>query len=79
MKILNDNVLHVGDIIVTTATGKMSKGIRGVTNSDISHAMVLIQPISLVDSTMKDVHVAGFAPKGQRATRPFKVSTVWRG
>ena len=39
-KRLNDDRLKVGDIVLTTSRGLVSKTIRTVTRSDISHAMV---------------------------------------
>ena len=56
MKKLNEAVLAIGDIILTTTTEPLSKGIRRVTGSDISHAMVYVEPYSVIDSTGDGVH-----------------------
>lgn len=56
MKKLNEPALLIGDIILTTTNQKVSKGIRAVTKSDVSHAMVYVEPFSVVDSTGEGVH-----------------------
>jgi hypothetical protein len=55
MKLLNNEVLQVGDIVLTTGIGGLSASIRWKTSSDISHAMLVVQPGSLVDSTSEGV------------------------
>lgn len=56
MKKLNESALHICDIILTTTTDKSSKGIRKVTKSDISHALVYVESHSVVDATSDGVH-----------------------
>ena len=56
MKKLDSEQLLAGDIILTTANHWKSKAIRSFTKSDISHAMVYVQPFSLIDSTGEGVH-----------------------
>jgi hypothetical protein len=56
MKCLKEDVLKIGDIILTTSTEKDSKGIRFVTKSNISHAMVYVETYSVVDATGNGVH-----------------------
>lgn len=56
LKRLNESVLMPGDIILTTTTGLLSKGIRLATQSDISHAMVYVGDRSVIDATGEGVH-----------------------
>jgi hypothetical protein len=56
MKKLNESVLEIGDIILTTTTEWQSKGIRKITKSDISHALVYVEPYSVIDATGEGVH-----------------------
>jgi hypothetical protein len=55
MKLLKVNALQVADIILTTSTGVISRTVRKKTDSDISHAMLLVQAGSVIDSTMDGV------------------------
>lgn len=55
-KRLNDAVLRPGDIVLTTTTAAVSKAIRVVTGSDISHAMVCVEDYSIIDATGEGVH-----------------------
>lgn len=56
MKKLNESALQIGDIILTTTTDWLSKRIRKVTKSDISHALVYIESHSVIDATGEGVH-----------------------
>ena len=56
MKKLNEAALKIGDIVLTTTMDRLSKGVRGVINSDISHALVYVESYSVVDSTSEGVH-----------------------
>lgn len=56
MKKLNPQRLQVGDIILTSAPNKVSKAVRRMTKSEISHAMVYVQHSSLIDATAHGVH-----------------------
>ncbi len=56
LKQLNDEVLVPGDIVLTTATAAVSKGVRLITRSDISHAMVYVEDRSVIDATFEGVH-----------------------
>lgn len=56
MKKLNEPVLQIGDIILTTTSNKSSKGIRKVTKSDISHALIYVESHSVIDATPDGVH-----------------------
>lgn len=55
MKRINDAVLRPGDIVLTTSTAKVSKGIRLATGGDISHAMVCVEGYSVIDATAEGV------------------------
>ncbi len=55
MKIINIDVLQVGDVVLTTSTQKVSALIRSATNSDISHAMICVAHGSVMDSTSEGV------------------------
>lgn len=56
MRKLNESVLQIGDIILTTTTDMSSKGIRKVTKSDISHALIYIESHCVIDATSDGVH-----------------------
>lgn len=56
MKKLSEAVLVIGDIILTTSNHPFSKGIRVTTKCDISHALIYVQPYSVIDSTGDGVH-----------------------
>jgi len=56
MKKLNESVMLRGDVVLTTTTHPISKGIRAVTKSDVSHAMIYVEPYSVIDSTGDGVH-----------------------
>lgn len=56
MKGLDEERLRLGDIILTTQDHPISKGIRGATKSDISHAMIYVARGSVIDSTGEGVH-----------------------
>lgn len=56
MRKLNESVLQVGDIILTTTTDLLSKGIRKVTGSDIAHALIYVESHSVIDATGDGVH-----------------------
>ena len=56
MRKLNESVLQVGDIILTTTMDLLSKGIRKVTGSDISHALIYVESHSVIDATGDGVH-----------------------
>ena len=55
MKKLSEANLRIGDIILTTTSLPVSKGIRLATKSDISHAMVYVEGYSVIDSTGEGV------------------------
>ncbi len=55
MKKLNEAVLLVGDIILTTTPKLISKSIRKFTKSDISHAMIYVDGYSVIDATSEGV------------------------
>jgi len=55
MKMLNVDVLAIGDIVLSTTLTKTSKALRVGTRSDISHAMLYVQDHSLIDSTSEGV------------------------
>lgn len=56
MKRLNDSLVEIGDIILTTSPWGVSKLIRAATRSDISHAMVCVADRSVIDATGEGVH-----------------------
>jgi Permuted papain-like amidase enzyme, YaeF/YiiX, C92 family len=56
MKRLREEELAFGDIILTTTKKLDSKVIRGATKSDISHAMVYVDPCCVIDATGEGVH-----------------------
>lgn len=56
MKRINYTSLKRGDIIFTTSPEPVSKLIRGVTKSDISHAMLYVSETSALESTGDGVH-----------------------
>jgi hypothetical protein len=56
MRKLNESALQIGDIILTTTTDLLSKGIRKVTGSDISHALICVESYSVIDATGDGVH-----------------------
>ncbi|MDH2399071.1 hypothetical protein QCM77_03665 [Bradyrhizobium sp. SSUT18] len=56
MKKLNPQRLQAGDIILTSGPNKVSKAVRRMTKSEISHAMVYVQHSSLIDATAHGVH-----------------------
>ena len=56
LKRLNESVLKLGDIVLTTTTEPISRVIRLATNSDISHAMVYVSDRSIIDVTGEGVH-----------------------
>jgi hypothetical protein len=56
MKKLNLQRLRVGDIILTSGPNKVSKAVRRMTKSEISHAMVYVQHASVIDATAHGVH-----------------------
>lgn len=55
-KRLNHSVLKPGDIVLTTTSLPISKLIRTVTASDISHAMLYVQNGSVIDADSEGVH-----------------------
>lgn len=55
MKRLDETVLKVGDVVLTTATAAVSKAIQTATRSDISHAMVYVEDRSVIDATAEGV------------------------
>ncbi|WP_188080039.1 YiiX/YebB-like N1pC/P60 family cysteine hydrolase [Neorhizobium sp. P12A] len=57
-KRLNDKVLKVGDVILTTSDAGISKLIRATTISPISHAMLYVDHCSVIDATGDGVHSA---------------------
>ncbi len=56
MRKLDETALQIGDIILTTTTDWFSKGIRKVTGSDISHALVCVESHVVIDATGDGVH-----------------------
>jgi hypothetical protein len=56
MKKLNPQLLKAGDIILTSGPNKVSKAVRRITKSEISHAMVYVQHASVIDATAHGVH-----------------------
>jgi hypothetical protein len=55
MKKLNDTRLLPGDIILTSTPEKISRAVRRMTKSEISHALIYVQHCSVIDSTMNGV------------------------
>lgn len=55
MKKFNLSTIQIGDIILTTTTELLSKGIRKVTKGDISHALIYVGAGSVIDSTNEGV------------------------
>ncbi len=53
---LNESALQIGDIVLTTSTDLLSKSIRKVTGSDISHALAYVESHSVIDATGAAVH-----------------------
>lgn len=51
LKRLRGRLLRPADIVLSTSPQKVSKAIRIVTRSDISHAMVCLGPYSVIDAT----------------------------
>jgi hypothetical protein len=56
MRKLNETALQIGDIILTTTTDLLSKGIRKAIGSDISHALIYVESHSVIDATGEGVH-----------------------
>jgi hypothetical protein len=56
MKCLDETKLVPGDIVLSTEDHYLSKAIRAVTKSDISHAMIYVASCSIIDSTDEGVH-----------------------
>jgi hypothetical protein len=56
MKALVETAMQLGDIVLCTTPDIVSKGIRKVTGSDISHAMVYVHSHSVIDATPDGVH-----------------------
>lgn len=56
MKKLNVDILQAGDIILTSAVTPTSKVIRTATQSDVSHAILCVEPHSVIDASMDGVH-----------------------
>ncbi|MGF0336763.1 hypothetical protein [Ectopseudomonas toyotomiensis] len=56
MRKVDSSKLKVGDIILSTAMDGFAPFIRGVTDSDISHAMICVSESSVMDSTDEGVH-----------------------
>lgn len=50
------DLIQPGDIVLTTTPEPMSKTIRNITGSDISHAMICVGTSSVIDSTGDGVH-----------------------
>lgn len=44
-------LLEPGDIVLTSAPGKISRGIRAATKGEVSHAMICVTNGSIIDST----------------------------
>ena len=55
MKVLINEKLEVGDIILTTSSSPISQAIRLATKGDISHAMLYVDACSVVDATLEGV------------------------
>jgi len=55
MKRLDETVLKVGDVVLTTTTAAVSKTTRTATRSDISHAMIYVEDRSVIDATAEGV------------------------
>ncbi len=56
MKRINTQILKKGDIVLTTSPEKPSTYIKFVTSSDISHAMICVSNLSVMDATGEGVH-----------------------
>ncbi len=50
------DLIQPGDVVLTTTTDPMSKTIRKLTDTDISHAMICVDTSSVIDSTGDGVH-----------------------
>ncbi|MGJ8530110.1 YiiX/YebB-like N1pC/P60 family cysteine hydrolase [Maritalea sp.] len=57
-KRLNEKILKLGDVILTTSDAGISKLIRATTISPISHAMLYVGHCSVIDATGDGVHSA---------------------
>src|ERR1019366_20085 len=55
MKRLNNELLKIGDIILSTTPARISKAVRVGTMSDISHAMMYVEDRSVIDATGEGV------------------------
>lgn len=51
MRRIKVELLEPGDIVLTSAPGKISRGIRAVTKGEVSHAMICVTNGSIIDST----------------------------
>ena len=58
MRKLDETVLELCDIVLTSDSGITSRVVRKHTDSDISHAMLYVQNHSLIDSTGDGVHAS---------------------
>ncbi|WBI94661.1 hypothetical protein PALA51_04531 [Pseudomonas aeruginosa] len=56
MRKINSEKLMAGDIILSTTPGWQGNLVKGVTRSDISHAMLCVSHSSVMDSTSDGVH-----------------------
>lgn len=56
LKRLDESILRLGDIVLTTTTAAISSAIRFATRSDISHAMIYVYKCSVIDATSEGVH-----------------------
>ena len=55
-RFVKDGALLPGDIVLTTTPKPLSAAIRIAMNSDISHAMLCVADLSVIDSTGEGVH-----------------------
>lgn len=56
MRVLDENILSPGDIVLTSAPSKASRMIRRASRSNFSHAMLYVASGSVIHSNLDGVH-----------------------
>jgi len=72
-------LIRPGDILLTTAPGKVCAVVRKATGSDISHAMLFLEDTSVIDSTDERVQARNLSWSFQLKTCAVSNSSAFPG
>lgn len=82
MRRIRVELLELGEIVLTSASGKICREIRAATNGEVSYAMICVTDGSIIDSTdcgvqdhniQRELDAEGDPPQSRRGAETVEV------